>query len=83
MGGQFGAALKKGGVIKPAIASKKRIDKPDLSVDDKTAVEQSKDQFGLTRLGESKPIGPEPVELTGITPFNRKKPTITLLGDKP
>ena len=68
--------------IPPITPQSRTADKPDLSVDGKK-VAGPKTEFGLTRLGESKPIGPEPVELTGTIPPNRKKPTITFLGEKP
>ena len=75
--GQFG---KK--VTTTTAASAAKAKQPDLSVDGKK-ITGPKTEFGLSRLGESKPFGPEPVELTGTTPPNRKKPTITLLGEKP
>ena len=43
-----------------------------------------KDDFGLTTLGESKPQTDEGIVTTvGSTPVRKKKPTITLLGEKP
>ena len=83
MGGQGAFGVKKIKAQHAAGKSGAQVAKPDLSVEAKPLVEQPKNQFGLTRLGESKPIGPEPVELTGTIPPNRKKPTITLLGEKP
>jgi|TARA_R110000737_G_C14431913_1_gene459835 hypothetical protein len=58
-------------------------DKPDLSVAEGPTT-GPKGDFGLTNLGESKPQTDEGIVTTvGSTPVRKKKPTITLLGEKP
>jgi len=71
------------GVSITKVGSAKKSDKPDLSVSEKPTT-GPKDDFGLTNLGESKSQTDEGIVTTvGSTPARKKKPTITLLGDKP
>ena len=71
------------GVSITKVGPAKKFDKPDLSVSGKLTT-GPKDDFGLTNLGESKSQTDDGIVTTvGSTPARKKKPTITLLGDKP